>query len=80
MITKLISIFLVSAICYCQAQEDRPLPPLIASDAIKNELREDVVFQKRTLDPIIIDVRREENKVSLVAKNISFYPYTLRAF
>jgi hypothetical protein len=54
------------------------LPPLISLDNKQNEIPESIAFQKRAVEPVIVDVRREINKVSLVAKNTSFYPYTLK--
>lgn len=76
-ITKLIFSF-IGSVCCCHAQEDRPLPPLIEFHTNENEVPEHILFQKRALDPVTMDVRREVNKVSLVARNTAFYPYTLR--
>lgn len=77
MVTRSIFILLFGAICPCHAQEDRPLPALIELNSSENEPREHIFFQTRAPDPIIVDVRRDINKVSLVAKNTAFYPYTL---
>ena len=74
---KLTPIFLVCAICHCWAQEDRLLPPLVAMHPDERETP-DIAFQKRVGEAVMIDVRREINKVSLVAENTALYPYTLK--
>jgi len=77
MIKGITLIFIVFSISCGLAQEDRPLPLLIEFDTTREEPPEDLYFQKRMPNAVAIDARREVNKVSLVAKNSSLYPYTI---
>lgn len=76
MVKQITFIFIIGSI-YCHAQEDRPLPELISLHANEENQPDKFDFYERAVDPLILDVRREINKVALVATNNTFYPYTL---
>jgi hypothetical protein len=70
-------IFLMVFMSYCHAQEDRRLPELTYLHAKRYTPPDTYDFYERSSDPLTLDARREVNKVTLVATNSTFYPYTL---